>query len=136
MLNDLRPDAHVTFHPTCGRFRFDDAVNSYSWRRRFWNRQLVLDHEAFHRRDWDSFYRRELTTAEQALWDHTIPESEASSEQAAVLRERSVLDQFFIDAYTRVCQSYTPQQESRAYDAGALAYQTLVDSIRARAAQA
>jgi hypothetical protein len=133
IVEDLRPDGVGTFHPKCGNDVFDDRVRSYSWRRRFWKHQLSVDHEAFHRQDWDQFYRRELVTAEQAVWGVSIPENQATSETAAVQNARSTLDQFFVDAYGRACRAYSPQQESRAYDNGKPAYEALANEVQARA---
>ena len=43
------------------------------------------------------------------------------------------LTKFMTDAYQRLCGAFGPKKESHAYDAGAPAYQKLVDDIKARA---
>jgi hypothetical protein len=51
----------------------------------------------------------------------------------ALARADPDLTKYMTDAYQRLCDAFTPGKESRAYDAGAPAYQKLVDEINARA---
>lgn len=133
IIADLDPHRSGTFHPSCGGNRFDDPVTTYSRRREYWKQQFVIDHEAFHRTDWNDMYRPNLVAAETQVLAHAIPESQASSAADAISQTRSTLDQFMIAAYQQTCQQYSPHQESRAYDNGAPQYQGLVDQIRSRA---
>jgi hypothetical protein len=133
IISDLRPERQVTFQVSCGRDRYEDQVSTYSRRRRYWKHKLVVDHEASHRTDWDNFYRAELLKAEKNIWAHAIPVTEATTDKAAVQKEKSTLTAIMADAYRPTCQAYAPKQESRAYDKGAPAYQQLVDDIKARA---
>ncbi|MDI1292349.1 MAG: DUF4157 domain-containing protein [Methylobacter sp.] len=133
IMADLRPNRKVTFHPGCGTDKYDDKVKTYSLRDAFWNRQFVEDHEAFHRKDWETMYRAELVKAEANVRSHTLPEKDAGDSASAVAKVRTDLDKYMIDAYQNACKAYSPQQESRAYDDGAPQYQKLVDEIKARA---
>lgn len=135
IINDLRPSRKVSFNVSCAGNKFVDKVSSYSPRKTYWKRQLTVDHEAFHRKDWDAHYRSELTQAEQEIWGHRIPTKDASSAKDATQKARQTLTRLMINAYQRTCKTYTPQQESRAYDAGKPKYQELVDTILARAKQ-
>lgn len=133
ILSDLSPTKSVKIKVSCGGNKFIDKVSSYSARDEYWNRQLVIDHEAFHRKDWDAMYRTELVKAEKEVWAHSLAASEASDVKAAVSKEAKNLEKYMIDAYQRACKAYAPAQESRAYDDGAPRYQKLVDEIQARA---
>jgi len=133
IIKDLQPKARVKFHPGCGATKYDDQVSTYSWRKTYWKRQLVVEHEGFHRTDWDAYYRPELIKAEQNVWAHSIPAPAAATATDAVATERKTLDGLMAAAYMPACSAYAPQEESRAYDHGAPAYQQLVDDIQARA---
>jgi Domain of unknown function (DUF4157) len=133
IINDLRPNRSVRFRLNCSGNRFTDRVSSYSRRRKYWKRQLVVEHEAFHRRDWNKMYRNELIQAEKEIWGHSIPASATPNAQDAIKKAQNTLTNFMISAYQRTCKSYTPQQETRAYDAGKAKYQKLVDDILKRA---
>ena len=130
---DLSPTRKGTFPVACGADKFKDKVTTYSKRDTYWNQQLVIDHEAFHRKNWVEMYRTELATAESDIWAHTLPASEAANAAAAVAKANSALTKYMTDAYGRLCKAYGPKKESRAYDNGAPAYQKLVDAINARA---
>jgi hypothetical protein len=133
VIDDLRPDAKGTFPVSCGGNQFRDKVRSYSQRNTYWNHQFVVDHEAFHRKEWNSIYRPNLVEAEKSVWSHAISGSAAKSAQEAVQKERSALDGFMVSAYQTTCKTYAPTQESHAYDDGAPQYQKLVDEIQSRA---
>ncbi len=133
IVRDLSPKRTVTATVSCGGQSFSDTITTYSPRRTYWNQQLVIEHEAFHRRNWIEMYKKELTKAESDIWAHSIPESEASNAAAAVAKADTVLTKHMTDAYQRLCAAYAPKKESRAYDAGAPAYQQLVDQINDRA---
>lgn len=133
IINDLRPNRTVNFGVSCAGNRWTDTTNTYSRRRTYWSYQFVVDHEAFHRTDWDSKYRPNLINAERQICAHEIPASQADSAAEAIQQERRTLDGFMANAYQQTCREYTPQQESRAYDHGAPRYQGLVDAIQARA---
>lgn len=133
IIDDLRPDGKATFPISCGGNRFRDKVKTYSQRNTFWNHQFVVDHEAFHRKEWNSIYRPNLVEAEKAVWSHSIPGSSAKSAQEAVQKERAALDGFMVSAYQATCKTYAPTQESHAYNDGAPKYQKLVDDIQSRA---
>jgi hypothetical protein len=134
---DLAPNGRVTFGASCrsdaGTTRFRDPVTNYSRRRTYWKRQLVVDHEAFHRTDWMDRYRPKLVAAERQVWAHSIPADSASGASAAVTAARATLTGFMAGAYQAACLDYAPQKESRAYTAGAPDYQALTDAVRARA---
>jgi hypothetical protein len=123
----------VTFPVSCGGKGFKDKVTTYSTRKTYWNHQLVIDHEAFHRKDWVDMYRTELVKAESDVEAHSLPESEAANAAAAVAKADADLTKYMTDAYQRLCAAFAPKKESRAYDAGAPAYQKLIDDINARA---
>src|SRR5262245_63475539 len=93
----------------------------------YWNQQFVIDHEAFHRKDWVDMYKKELVKAESDVSAHSIPESDARDGASAVAKANPDLTKYMTDAYQRLCDAFTPGKESRAYDAGAPAYQKLVD---------
>jgi hypothetical protein len=133
IMRDLRPTRTARFGVSCAGNRWTDTTNTYSFRNTYWNYQFVVDHEAFHRTDWDSKYRPNLINAEQQICAHEIPSSQADSGAEAIQQERRTLDGFMANAYQQTCREYTPQQESRAYDNGASLYQGLVDAIQARA---
>ena len=133
IVNDLKPNLSGKFSVQCGAQKFVDNVTNYSRRRKFWNRQLVVDHEAYHYSEWNKMYKEELIKAEQKIWQHSIPENTANNAGDAIAKERQNLDKYMIDAYVNTCTTYAPQQESRAYTAGAPQYQKLVDQIKARA---
>jgi len=133
VIDDLRPNRKVKIPVACGGNRFTDQVTTYSKRDKYWNQQFVVDHEAFHRSDWDKMYRPELVQAEKEVWGHTIPASAATTARAAIERERRTLDNYMSSAYQRTCKAYAPRQESRAYDDGASKYQKLADDIQDRA---
>ena len=133
IMGDLRPNRSARMTTTCGGNTFTDNISTYSLRNTYWKRQLVVDHEAYHRQDWDRIYRPELVSAEQQVWGHSIPTSAASTSPNAIQQANSALRSHIGSAYQRACQAYTPQQETRAYNAGAPQYQQLVSDIEARA---
>jgi hypothetical protein len=136
IIADLTPTRNVTFTVRCGAETWQDPVSTYSRRRQYWNHQFVVDHEGFHRTDWMRVYRPHLKAGEQRVWAHSVPVSAGQTAADAVTSERVTLNRIMTDTYTPACQEYTPEKETRAYDAGAPAYQQLVDAIRARAAAA
>jgi hypothetical protein len=133
IVRDLSPTRTQTFSLSCSGKQFEDKTTTSSRRKTFWKHQFVIDHEAFHRKNWVDMYRPELIKAESEVWAHSIPESEAKDTATAVSKANKDLTNYMTDAAQRVCSTYTPQQESSAYDAGAPAYQKLVDEIEARA---
>jgi hypothetical protein len=133
IVKDLSPTAVATFPISCGGNKFDDKVTTYSRRKTYWNYQFVVDHEAFHRKDWMETYRKELVNAESNIWAHSLPESEASDGAGAIQKANAALTKYMTDAYQNTCKAYGPKQESHAYDDGAPQYQKLVDDIEARA---
>jgi hypothetical protein len=133
IINDLRPNRRARASTICGGNTFTDTIPTYSRRNTYWKRQLVVDHEAYHRQDWDRIYRPELILAEQQVWNHSIPVSTASTSRGAIQQANRTLRSYIGSAYQRACQQYAPQQETRAYGAGAPQYQQLVDDIVARA---
>jgi hypothetical protein len=130
---DLSPTTKGTFSVSCGGKSFKDKVTTYSPRAEYWNQQFVIDHEAFHRKDWTDMYRTELAKAESDIWAHSLPANEAKDAAGAVAKANPDLTKYMTDAYQRLCDVFTPAEESRAYDAGAPAYQQLVDQINERA---
>jgi hypothetical protein len=137
VVRDLNPTASATTSARCAGRSFAQRVTNYSTRRNHWHRPFVVDHEAFHRRDWDTFYRRELTLAEQQIWGHSLPLAAAADASAAVAAARPTLTNYMIAAYNpRACAAYAPEQEVRAYTNGVSQYQTLVSAIQARATAA
>ena len=78
-------------------------------------------------------YRTELVKAESDVWSHSLPASEAADTAAAIAKADVDLTKYMTAAYQRGCAAFAPKNESRAYDAGAPAYQKLVDDINARA---
>ncbi len=133
IVRDLSPTKSGTFSVKCGGKKFKDKATTFSSRKTFWNHQFVIDHEAFHRKDWLDIYRPELIKAEGDVWTHSIPQSKAKDAAGAVAEANKDLIKYMTDAFQRTCDAYAPKQESRAYDAGAPAYQKLVDEINARA---
>jgi hypothetical protein len=133
IVHDLSPTTSATFSVSCGNKKDKDKVKTYSIRKTYWNQQFVIDHEAFHRKDWVDMYRTELVKAESDVWAHSIPENVAKDAAGAVAKADPDLTKYMTDAYQRLCDAFTPGKESRAYDAGAPAYQKLVDEINARA---
>jgi hypothetical protein len=133
IIHDLSPTRKSELPVSCSGNKFEDKTTRYSWRNTFWNQQFVTDHEAFHRKNWVDMYQRELIKAENEVWSHSIPESDAKIPTDAVFKASKNLNKYMADAAQRVCKTYAPQQESRAYDAGAPAYQKLVDEIKLRA---
>lgn len=133
IVSDLSPTATVTFSISCGHTRETDTVTTYSRRNAYWNHQFVIDHEAFHVKDWVDLYKKELVKSENEVQAHSIPETDATDAAGAVAKARNELTDFMAKAYPRLCAAFTPGKESRAYDAGAPAYQKLVDDIRKRA---
>jgi hypothetical protein len=133
IVRDLSPTMSATFSVSCGNKKDKDKVKTYSIRKTYWNQQFVIDHEAFHRKDWVDMYRKELIKAENDVWAHSIPENVAKDAAGALARADPDLTKYMTDAYQRLCDAFTPGKESRAYDAGAPAYQKLVDEINARA---
>jgi hypothetical protein len=133
IVKDLSPTAAVAFSISCGGNKFEDKVTTYSRRKDYWNYQFVVDHEAFHRKNWLEMYRKELINAESNIWVHSIPASEASDAAGAIAKANDALTKHMTGAYQNTCKAYGPKQESRAYDEGAPQYQKLVDDIRARA---
>lgn len=133
IVKDLSPTTAATFSISCGGNKFEDKVTTYSRRKDYWNHQFVVDHEAFHRKNWMETYRKELVTAESNIWAHSLPASGISDAAGAVAKANDVLTKHMTDAYQNTCKAYGPKQESRAYDDGAPQYQKLVDDIRARA---
>jgi hypothetical protein len=133
IVSDLSPTTTGTFSVSCGGKSFKDKVTTYSPRAEYWNQQFVIDHEAFHRKDWTDKYRTELVKAESDIWAHTIPATDAKDAAAAVAKADPDLTKYMTDAYQRLCDVFTPAKESHAYDAGAPAYQQLVDQINERA---
>jgi hypothetical protein len=133
IVRDLSPTRTVTFSVSCGGKSFSDTVTTYSTRKTYWNHQFVVDHEAYHRKDWVDMYKKELTKAETDIWAHSIPESEAKDAAGAIAKANPELTKHMTDAYGRLCDAFGPKKESRAYDAGAPAYKALVDQIKERA---
>ena len=133
IVKDLRPTVTGTFSISCGGNRFEDKVTTYSRRKTYWNYQFVVDHEAFHRRDWRETYRKELMNAENNSWAHSLPERGVSDAADAIAKANAALTKHMTDAYQNTCKAYGPKQASRAYDDGAPQYQMLVDDIRTRA---
>jgi hypothetical protein len=133
IVRDLSPTKTATFSVSCGGKSFEDKVTAYSKRKTYWNHQFVIDHEAFHRKDWTDMYRTELVKAESDVWAHSLPASEAADTATAIAKADVDLTKYMTDAYQRLCVAFAPKKESRAYDAGAPAYQKLVDDINARA---
>jgi len=133
IMGDLRPNRRARATRTCGGNTFTDNISTYSLRNTYWKRQLVVDHEAYHRQDWDRIYRPELVSAEQQVWGHSIPTSAGSTSADAIQQANSALRSHISSAYQRACQAYAPQQETRAYGDGAPQYQQLVTDIGARA---
>jgi Domain of unknown function (DUF4157) len=132
IIQDLRPTAEGDDTHHCGGAAFPEHVTHYSHRRHFWKHQLTVEHEAFHRNDWNNMYRTELSQAESQVWKFALPAASASTPQAATSQATQTLRSYFKDAYNRTCQRYAPQQETRAYTAGASDYQNLVDAIQVR----
>ncbi|MDW7725689.1 MAG: DUF4157 domain-containing protein [Candidatus Methanoperedens sp.] len=132
IVHDLSPTRTGTFSVSCGGKSFKDKVTTYSIRKTYWNHKFVIDHEAFHRKDWTDMYRKELVKAESNVWAHSLPASEAKDASAAVAKANAALTKYMTDAYQRLCDAFGPKKESRAYDAGAPAYQKIVDDINAR----
>jgi hypothetical protein len=133
IIRDLKPTAEGDDTHHCGGAAFPEHVTHYSHRRHFWKHQLTVEHEAFHRNDWNNMYRSELIQAESEVWKFSLPAASASTPQAAVTQATQTLRSHFTDAYNRTCQKYAPLQETRAYTAGAPDYQNLVDAIQTRA---
>lgn len=133
IVRDLSPTTTGTFSVSCGGKSFKDTVTTYSTRKTYWNQQLVIEHEAFHRTDWVDKYKPELAKSESDVAAYSIPESEAKNATEAVAKANSVLTGYMASAYGRVCDSFTPKKESRAYNKGAPSYQKLVDEINDRA---
>ncbi len=133
VVQDLSPTAEGDDTHHCGGADFPEHITHYSHRRHFWKHQLTIEHEAFHRNDWNTMYRVELVQAQSQVWQFTLPAASASTPEAAVSHAAQTLHGYFTDAYNRTCQRYAPQQETRAYTAGASGYQALVDAIQARA---
>lgn len=133
IVRDLSPTRTVTFSVSCAGKSFKDKVTTYSPRKTYWNQELVIKHEAFHRTNWVEMYKQELVKAESDVWAHSIPESDAKDAAGAVAKANPELTRYMTDAYQRLCDVFTPKKESRAYDAGAPAYQKLVDEINERA---
>ena len=130
--NDLRPNRAARIQVRCAGNTFIDNVPTYSRRSDYWKHQLVVDHEAYHRQDWNRFYRPELVQAEQQVWGHR-PTSPARTSADAIRLARPTFNGYIASAYQRTCRAYAPQQETRAYGAGAPDYQRLVSEIQARA---
>jgi hypothetical protein len=78
-------------------------------------------------------YRTELVKAESDIWTHSLPASEAADTATAIAKADADLTKYMTGAYQRLCAAFAPKKESRAYDAGAPAYQKLIDDINARA---
>lgn len=133
IVGDLLPNITGKFTVACGAHSYQDTVTSYSNRTKYWNQQFVIEHEAFHRKDWDDTYRAELGKAEKQIWSYKMPLANAPTAEQAVVKARPDLEKFMIDAYDQTCQAFAPKKESRAYDHGAAQYQKLVDEIKARA---
>jgi hypothetical protein len=133
IIKDLSPTHAHTFGISCAGKDFKDRATTYSRRATYWNHQLVVDHEAFHRKNWIEMYQAELVKAESDVWAHAIPAADAANAAAAIVKANTDLTKDMTDAYGRACAAYSPQQESRAYDDGAASYQKLVDAIKARA---
>src|SRR5262249_25008617 len=55
----LSPTTKATFSVSCGSRKDKDKVTTYSTRKTYWNHQFVIDHEAFHRKDWVDKYKKE-----------------------------------------------------------------------------
>src|SRR5262245_20647916 len=133
IVKDLSPTATVTFPISCGGNKFKDKVKTYSRREKYWNYQIVVDHEKSHRERWMKMYRAELISAESNIWAQLLPASEAANAAGAIAKANAALTKYMTDAYQNTCKAYGPDQESRAYDDGAPQYQKLVDDIEARA---
>ena len=132
VIKDLSPTRKVTMSVSCAGNKFEDEVPTYSKRAKYWNQEFVIDHEAFHRKDWNDTYRAELISAEKKVWDFSLAQSEASTESEAVSKANKPLTAFMIDAYQNTCKTFTPKKESRAYADGAAKYQQLIDNIEKR----
>ncbi|MHA4806470.1 hypothetical protein ACX0G9_00115 [Flavitalea flava] len=130
---DLLPNQKGRMKVVVGGVKSFDHVSTSSNRSKYWNQQFSIDHETFHRTNWDSMYRPELINAEKQIWAITLPVKEAATEKEAIAKARTSIDAIMIDAYKRTVSAYSPQQESRAYNAGAHQYQELVEAILARA---
>jgi hypothetical protein len=52
IVKDLSPTTTVIFSVSCGKRKDKDKVTTYSPRKTYWNRELVVNHEAFHRKTW------------------------------------------------------------------------------------
>jgi hypothetical protein len=135
VVSDLSPTTTATFSVSCGNKKDKDKVMTYSPRKTYWKQQFVIDHEAFHRKNWVEMYKKELIKAESDIGAYSIPAADAKNAAAAVAKADPDLTKYMTDAYQRVCDAFTPRKESRAYDDGAPAYQKLVDEINARAAK-
>ena len=133
IVKDLSPTAAATFSVSCGGNKFEDKVTTYSRRKEYWNYQFVVEHEAFHRKNWIETYRKELIKAESNIWAHSVSASGVSDAAAAIAKANDALTKYMTDAYQNTCKVYGPKQESRAYEDGAPQYQKLVDEIRTRA---
>jgi hypothetical protein len=119
IVKDLSPTATATFSISCGGNKFKDKVTTYSRRKTYWNYKFVVDHEAFHRKNWMDMYRKELVNAESNLWAHSLPASGASDAADAIAKANAALTKYMTDAYQNTCKAYGPKQESDAYDDGA-----------------
>jgi len=133
IIRDLSPNVEGDDTHHCGGVDFAEHITHYSHRHDFWKHQLTVEHEAFHRNDWNNMYRTELSQAQSQVWKFALPVASASTPQAAIGQATQALRSYFTDAYTRTCRRYAPAQETRAYSAGASAYQNLVDAIQTRA---
>ena len=133
IVRDLSPTRTATFSVSCGHKKDKDKVKTYSVRKTHWNQQFVINHEAFHRKDWVDMYKKELVKAENDVSAHSIPEGDAKDAASAVAKANPDLTKYMTDAYQCLCDAFNPGKESRAYDAGAPEYQKLVDEINARA---
>lgn len=133
IIKDLSPTHAHTFGVSCGGQDFRDRVTTYSRRNTYWNHQFVVDHEAFHRKNWIEMYRDELVKAESDIWAYTLPAADAADAAAAVRKADPALTKYMTDAYGRLCAAYGPKKESRAYDDGESSYKKLVDAIQNRA---
>ena len=133
VIKDLSPTRRVKMGVSCAGNKFVDEVSSYSLRKEFWNHQFVIDHEAFHQKDWDDTYRPNLVKAEKQIWGNSLPDTAAATASDAITKANINLTRFMTDAYQETCKTFTPKKESRAYDNGAPQYQKLVDEIDARA---
>src|SRR5262249_16886967 len=99
IVKDLSPTASGTFSISCGGNKFKDKVTMYSRREKYWNYQIVVDHEKSHPERWMKMYRAELISAESNIWAHSLPASEAANAAGAIAKANAALTKYMTDAY-------------------------------------